>query len=118
MERVGGEDRMEACVEHMGPGGAGHYVKMVHNGIGESSAALARRVVCLVIPALAFAGLVVICSALTTITEHTIMSILCEVRSLLYHNLGYTDDEISALFEKWDKDPESPLRGNFLIGIG
>ena len=23
----------EPCVEHMGPGGAGHYVKMVHNGI-------------------------------------------------------------------------------------
>ena len=23
----------EPCVEHMGPRGAGHYVKMVHNGI-------------------------------------------------------------------------------------
>ena len=23
----------EPCVEYMGPGGAGHYVKMVHNGI-------------------------------------------------------------------------------------
>jgi 6-phosphogluconate dehydrogenase len=23
----------EPCVDHMGPGGAGHYVKMVHNGI-------------------------------------------------------------------------------------
>jgi 6-phosphogluconate dehydrogenase len=23
----------EPCVEHLGPGGAGHYVKMVHNGI-------------------------------------------------------------------------------------
>lgn len=46
------------------------------------------------------------------------MSILCEVRSLLFHNLGYSDDEISDLFEKWDKDPKSPLRGNFLISIG
>jgi 6-phosphogluconate dehydrogenase len=26
-------DDGEPCVEHMGPGGAGHYVKMVHNGI-------------------------------------------------------------------------------------
>lgn len=30
-------DTLEPCVEYMGPGGAGHYVKMVHNGIGESS---------------------------------------------------------------------------------
>ncbi len=26
-------DDGQPCVEHMGPGGAGHYVKMVHNGI-------------------------------------------------------------------------------------
>jgi 6-phosphogluconate dehydrogenase len=26
-------DDGEPCVEHMGPGGAGHFVKMVHNGI-------------------------------------------------------------------------------------
>jgi 6-phosphogluconate dehydrogenase len=27
----------EPCVELMGPGGAGHYVKMLHNGIGKFS---------------------------------------------------------------------------------
>ena len=26
-------DDVELCVAYMGPGGAGHYVKMVHNGI-------------------------------------------------------------------------------------
>ena len=26
-------DDGEPCVEYMGPGGAGHFVKMVHNGI-------------------------------------------------------------------------------------
>jgi len=26
-------DKAEACVTHVGPGGSGHYVKMVHNGI-------------------------------------------------------------------------------------
>jgi 6-phosphogluconate dehydrogenase len=28
-----GKDNKEPCVAYMGPGGAGHYVKMVHNGI-------------------------------------------------------------------------------------
>ncbi|OXB70606.1 UNVERIFIED_CONTAM: hypothetical protein H355_008575 [Colinus virginianus] len=27
------EERQNACVTHLGPAGAGHYVKMVHNGI-------------------------------------------------------------------------------------
>lgn len=27
------EERKNACVTHLGPCGAGHYVKMVHNGI-------------------------------------------------------------------------------------
>ncbi|KAK8866062.1 6-phosphogluconate dehydrogenase (decarboxylating) [Kwoniella newhampshirensis] len=71
----------EPCVLHMGGGGAGHYVKMIHNGI-----------------------------------EHAHLSILCEIRSLLKHQLGYTNDEISVLFESWWK--EGPLRGNFLVGIG
>ncbi|WWD17736.1 6-phosphogluconate dehydrogenase (decarboxylating) [Kwoniella shandongensis] len=71
----------EPCVLRIGPGGAGHYVKMIHNGI-----------------------------------EHAHLSILCEIRSLLKHQLGYSNDEISSVFESWWK--EGPLRGNFLVGIG
>ncbi|KAK4689560.1 hypothetical protein P7C73_g543, partial [Tremellales sp. Uapishka_1] len=71
----------EPCVARMGPGGAGHYVKMIHNGI-----------------------------------EHAHLSILCEVRGLLYHQYQVSNDVISDVFEKWYKD--GPLRGNFLVGIG
>jgi len=73
----------EACVLRMGPGGSGHYVKMIHNGI-----------------------------------EHAHLSILCEIRGLLYHQLNMSNDEIADLFEAWWKDDSSMLRGNFLVGIG
>lgn len=34
LRKVAAKDRNgEPCVRKMGPGGAGHYVKMVHNGI-------------------------------------------------------------------------------------
>jgi len=64
--------------------------------------------------------------------EHAHLSILCEIRGLLYHQLGMTNDEIANLFEQWYNDKASTvdhnqahsdiqsdkLRGNFLIGIG
>ena len=64
--------------------------------------------------------------------EHAHLSILCEIRGLLYHQLGMTNDEIADLFEQWYNDKVCPparkrrvlniqsdkLRGNFLIGIG
>jgi len=64
--------------------------------------------------------------------EHAHLSILCEIRGLLYHQLGMTNDEIADLFEQWYNDKvcsrgrkgcvliiqSDKLRGNFLIGIG
>lgn len=65
--------------------------------------------------------------------EHAHLSILCEIRGLLYHQLGMTNDEIANLFEQWYNDKvgqpshgtgptddvqSDMLRGNFLIGIG
>jgi len=32
-ESIAAKVNGEPCVIHIGPGGAGHYVKMVHNGI-------------------------------------------------------------------------------------
>ena len=32
-EAIAAKDNGEPCVAYFGPGGAGHYVKMVHNGI-------------------------------------------------------------------------------------
>lgn len=48
--------------------------------------------------------------------EHGHLSIIAELRSLLHHQLGFSNDEIADAFEKWHKD--GPLRGNFLVGIG
>lgn len=48
--------------------------------------------------------------------EHAHLSILCEIRGLLHHQLGLSNDDIADMFEGWYKD--GPLRGNFLIGIG
>lgn len=48
--------------------------------------------------------------------EHAHLSVLCETRALLYHQLGMSNDDIADLFQKWYTD--GPLRGNFLIGIG
>jgi 6-phosphogluconate dehydrogenase len=36
--------------------------------------------------------------------EHAHLSILCEIRGLLYHQLGMTNDEIANLFEQWYND--------------
>lgn len=36
--------------------------------------------------------------------EHAHLSILCEVRGLLHHQLGMSNDEIADLFEQWYND--------------
>ncbi len=33
LEKIAAKSKYGACVTHVGPGGAGHFVKMVHNGI-------------------------------------------------------------------------------------
>ena len=56
------------CVEWMGRGGAGHYVKMVHNGI-----------------------------------EYAEMQCIAEVYDLFSRGLGLQPDQISEIFEDWNK---------------
>jgi 6-phosphogluconate dehydrogenase len=57
----------EPCVIHIGPGGAGHYVKMIHNGI-----------------------------------EYGDMQLICEAYQI-FRTAGFTPDEMSAIFEDWNK---------------
>lgn len=57
----------EPCAAYIGPAGAGHYVKMVHNGI-----------------------------------EYADMQIICEGYHLLNAGLGFSTDEIAAIFEQWN----------------
>lgn len=44
LEKVAARDSSgNPCVAKMGPGGSGHYVKMIHNGIGKLS--LSKRLI-------------------------------------------------------------------------
>jgi 6-phosphogluconate dehydrogenase len=72
--KVGGEP----CVTYLGPGSAGHYVKMVHNGI-----------------------------------EYGLMLLISETYDLMKRGLGLTDDELHAVYDRWNR---GPLAG-FLIEI-
>ncbi len=56
------------CCDWVGEGGAGHFVKMVHNGI-----------------------------------EYGDMQLICESYQLLRDLCGMDDDEISAVFAKWNR---------------
>jgi 6-phosphogluconate dehydrogenase len=39
--------------------------------------------------------------------EHAHLSILCEIRGLLHHQLGMSNDDIADLFEQWYNDKVS-----------
>ncbi|MEM9018168.1 MAG: decarboxylating NADP(+)-dependent phosphogluconate dehydrogenase [Verrucomicrobiota bacterium] len=65
------------CVTHIGRGGAGHFVKMVHNGI-----------------------------------EYGDMQLICEAYEI-FKRAGISNDEMAAIFTKWN---EGPLE-SFLIQI-
>jgi 6-phosphogluconate dehydrogenase len=58
----------EPCVTYLGPRSAGHYVKMVHNGI-----------------------------------EYGLMQLIAEAYDLMRRGLELTDDELSAVFERWNQ---------------
>ena len=68
----------EPCCDWVGEAGAGHFVKMVHNGI-----------------------------------EYGDMQLICEAYDLLKRGAGFTDKEIAAVFEKWNKG----VLDSFLIEI-
>ncbi|RYG24649.1 MAG: NADP-dependent phosphogluconate dehydrogenase, partial [Chitinophagaceae bacterium] len=67
LEAVSAKVNGDPCVAYIGPGAAGHFVKMVHNGI-----------------------------------EYSMMQILAETYDLLKNGLGYDNDQIYGLFEKWN----------------
>src|ERR1700738_40515 len=58
----------EPCCRYMGTGGAGHYVKMVHNGI-----------------------------------EYGDMQLICEAYAILRDVLGLDADELSGVFNDWNR---------------
>src|SRR3989338_5887130 len=61
-------EKGEPCCDWVGSGGAGHYVKMVHNGI-----------------------------------EYGDIQIICEAYDLLHRVLGMNEDQLSKIFEKWNR---------------
>ncbi|MEO6404425.1 MAG: NADP-dependent phosphogluconate dehydrogenase [Ferruginibacter sp.] len=58
----------QPCTAYMGNGAAGHYVKMVHNGI-----------------------------------EYALMQLISEAYHLLKIKAGYTNEQLHALFDGWNK---------------
>ena len=58
----------DACCDWVGEGGAGHFVKMVHNGI-----------------------------------EYGDMQLICEAYDLMLNSLELSSDEITAIFDTWNK---------------
>lgn len=68
----------EPCCDWVGEAGAGHYVKMVHNGI-----------------------------------EYGDMQLISEAYDLLHRGLGMSADEMSAVFQEWNKG----LLDSYLIEI-
>ncbi|HYM94930.1 MAG TPA: NADP-dependent phosphogluconate dehydrogenase [Chitinophagaceae bacterium] len=78
LEAISAKVNGEPCVAYMGKEAAGHYVKMVHNGI-----------------------------------EYAIMQLISEVYDILKRSLGLNNDELHALFQKWN---EGEMR-SFLLEI-
>ncbi len=68
LESVSAKANNEPCVTWLGSGSAGHYVKMVHNGI-----------------------------------EYGLMQLISEVYHLLKECVGMSNDELHAIFSKWNE---------------
>ncbi|MGO9139424.1 MAG: NADP-dependent phosphogluconate dehydrogenase [Syntrophales bacterium] len=68
-EAVAARVQEEPCVAYLGPGSAGHFVKMVHNGI-----------------------------------EYGLMELIAETYDLMKRGIGFTDDELAGIYERWNED--------------
>lgn len=68
LEDVAATVNGEACVAWLGPGSAGHFVKMVHNGI-----------------------------------EYGLMQLIAEAYDLMQRWLRLNNDELHAIFDKWNR---------------
>ena len=67
LEAIAAKVSGEPCVAYLGKGAAGHYVKMVHNGI-----------------------------------EYAIMQLISECYDIMHHGLQLSNEEMHAVFKKWD----------------
>jgi 6-phosphogluconate dehydrogenase len=87
----------DPCADWMGESGAGHYVKMVHNGSYSSTHTLRSSVYMIT-----FQGI-----------EYGDMQLIAEAYDILKRGLGLPEDEIADIFEKWNKG----VLESFLIEI-
>jgi len=67
-EAVAAHVRRSPCVAYLGSGSAGHYVKMIHNGI-----------------------------------EYGLMQLIAESYDLMKRGLGLSDEELSVIYNDWNK---------------
>lgn len=67
-EAVAAKVNNKPCVTYLGPGSAGHFVKMVHNGI-----------------------------------EYGIMQLIAETYDLMKRGLGFNDDQLHDVYNKWNQ---------------
>jgi 6-phosphogluconate dehydrogenase len=67
LEAIAARVNGEPCVTYLGPGSAGHYVKMVHNGI-----------------------------------EYAVMQLIAETYDLMKRGLGLNDDDLHAVYDRWN----------------
>lgn len=77
----------EPCCDWVGETGAGHYVKMVHNGIGTLKNGL----------------LDVFSPANYPFLEYGDMQLISEVYQIMKEGLGLSHDEMAQVFEEWNK---------------
>ena len=90
LEKVAARDTNgKPCVAKMGPGGSGHYVKMIHNG--RRHRLLRSKLEMLSIRA----GI-----------EQGMMSALCEVWGIMSSTLGMGYEEIALTWERWEAKGE------------
>ena len=80
----------EPCCDWMGDTGAGHYVKMVHNGIGKHIMhginGLKRGIRCI------FPN-----------QEYGDMQLICEVYQVMLEGLGMSHEKMAGVFNEWNK---------------
>ncbi|TVY75975.1 6-phosphogluconate dehydrogenase [Lachnellula suecica] len=79
------------CVAKIGSGGAGHYVKMIHNGIEQDMRTRLTR-------------------------SSGMMSAISEAWTIMNKHMDIKYDEIGRIFEKWSSEGE--LENTFLVKIG
>lgn len=81
----------QPCCDWVGEEGAGHYVKMVHNGIGKCCSTVRRRT----------HGTR---NSHAKGTEYGDMQLISEVYHIMKEGLGFNDDEMANIFESWNKE--------------